>query len=244
MTNKTTKLLQIEDNPAAARLVREFLVRDYPVQFEIVLVDRLADGLEQLDREAFDVILLDLELPDSRGFPTFEKVHPHSPGVPIIIFSSLDDDQLAIQILHAGALGYLVKGDVNASTLKRTIRYTLGWQRLKDNLSQTAQKLQNSERSFRELIDKNTDGIVIVDLLGKIRFTNPAAAALFGRSIEDLLGNPFGFPLLAGERVELDIINNVNSNPIIAEMRVVEVEWEGGKSFLASLRDISHRKPV
>jgi signal transduction histidine kinase/ActR/RegA family two-component response regulator len=83
--------------------------------------------------------------------------------------------------------------------------------------------------------------VVVVDREGMIQFVNPAAEVLFARRAADLVGQPFGFPVVAGETTELDIVRQADS-PIVAEMRVVETEWEGGQASLASLRDISERK--
>jgi PAS domain S-box-containing protein len=98
-----------------------------------------------------------------------------------------------------------------------------------------------SEERFRNVISKSADGILIVDKTGTVCFTNPAAESLFGRKGEELLGAPFGFPLVAGETTEVDIIPKY-AQTVVAEMRIVETEWEGETAYLASLRDITERK--
>src|SRR5262249_41783310 len=70
---------------------------------------------------------------------------------------------------------------------------------------------------------------------------NPAAESLFDRKASELLGEMFGFPLVAGETTEIDLIRRGGAS-VVAEMRVVEIEWEGEISYLASLRDITDRK--
>lgn len=99
----------------------------------------------------------------------------------------------------------------------------------------------DGEVRFRQLIEKNADAIVIVDREGVVRFANPAAEMLFGRSVLDLLGKPFGFPVVAGDKADLDIIRP-GVVTAIAEMRVVETLWEGTPTYLAALRDITDRK--
>ncbi|MBL7176161.1 MAG: PAS domain S-box protein [Desulfobacteraceae bacterium] len=98
--------------------------------------------------------------------------------------------------------------------------------------------LMSSETRFRAMIQKNTDGIIIVDQNGITRFVNPAAESLFNRKPEELLGKMFGFPLVVGESVEIDIVCK-GGDTVVVEMRSVEIDWEGEKAYLATLRDIT-----
>ncbi|NJN66897.1 MAG: GAF domain-containing protein [Chloroflexaceae bacterium] len=107
-------------------------------------------------------------------------------------------------------------------------------------LSRANQELQAKEARFRTIIERNADGMIIVDSLGVMRFVNPAAEHLFGRCAEELLGESFGFPVVAGETTELDVIRQ-DGKPGMVEMRVVEIEWEGCRASLATFRDITER---
>lgn len=114
-------------------------------------------------------------------------------------------------------------------------------QNLQDSLLQSRQELAASQASFRTLIQKNADGMVIVNREGYIHFANPAAEALLDYRKTGLAGQLFGYPLVTGENTEIDIIHE--GKPVaIAEMRVVEIEWEGTPCYLASLRVITERK--
>ena len=101
--------------------------------------------------------------------------------------------------------------------------------------------LQASEANLRKVILTSPDGIVIVDRDGIVQFVNPAAESLFGRKGEELLGELFGLPLMRDEVIEVDIVNH-GGGPGIAEMRVVETEWNGQSAYLALLHDITERK--
>lgn len=93
---------------------------------------------------------------------------------------------------------------------------------------------------LRAIIDHVAEGIVIVNVEGLVRFMNPSAEQLFGRRAEDLLGQPFGFPVANGT-TEIDIVRR-SGDPVVAELRVVEMAWEGEAAMLVSLRDITDRK--
>ena len=82
---------------------------------------------------------------------------------------------------------------------------------LEELIQQRTTELRASEARFHNIVSISTDGIVIVDGFGMILFVNPAASSLFGRKAEELLGEQFGFPIVAGETAELDIANREGS---------------------------------
>lgn len=97
------------------------------------------------------------------------------------------------------------------------------------------------EHRLRAIVERMADGVIIVDHDGVIRFANPAAERLFGRSSDDLVGTHLGFPTVAGESAEIDLVRP-HGDAVSVELRVVESEWEGETAFLASLRDITDRR--
>jgi signal transduction histidine kinase len=109
-----------------------------------------------------------------------------------------------------------------------------------EELEQRTAQLEQSRARFRDIIERNADAIIVVDRAGVIRFANGMAAELFHRRQEDLPGTPFGFPVVVGETTELDLPNGGRVR--VAEMRVVESEWEGETACIASLRDVTERK--
>lgn len=95
---------------------------------------------------------------------------------------------------------------------------------------------------LRQIITETADGIIVVDADGLVRFLNPAAQQLLDRPAEQLLGQIFGFPAIAAERADIDLFRPDGSHTI-AEMRVVDTEWDGTPAHLISLRDITdHRR--
>jgi len=101
--------------------------------------------------------------------------------------------------------------------------------------------LKKSEKQLRILITKNPDGIVVVDKQGIVRFINPAALKLFNLKEEELLGEVFGFPVADEDNTEVDISTGTGKE-LIAQMRVVKVDWQGKPANLVTLRDITERK--
>lgn len=102
-------------------------------------------------------------------------------------------------------------------------------------------ELHAGDAPLHAIMESLADGIIIVDTNGVVRFVNPAATALFGRKAEDFVGQVFGFPVVASETVELDILGR-GGKTAVAEMRVAETNWDGEKAYIASLRDVTDRK--
>ena len=183
--NTSFQVLLIEDNPADARLIKE-LLRDTGTEFALVCADTLTAGLKHLATAAPapDAILLDLSLPDSRGFATFQKVNQSAPRIPVIMLTGLDDQPLAEQAMRAGAQDYLVKGRVDGDLLSRAIRYAIGRERAK-------LEVETSERRFRAIYDNSTAGINLCDIEGKILFANEAFQKLVAYPSEEIVGLNF-----------------------------------------------------
>jgi PAS domain-containing protein len=101
-------------------------------------------------------------------------------------------------------------------------------------------ELRASEARFRAVIERNADAILVVDEKGMVCFANPMAERLFARDDTELVGTAIGFPIVAGETTELDVVSQ--GAPRVVEMRVVPSRWDGHGAYIASLRDITERK--
>jgi signal transduction histidine kinase len=140
MTSPTTSVLLIEDNPGDADLVRLRLVEGHS-HVKVNCVNRLADGLAALSLETPSVVLLDLNLPDSKGAETFRRLIEHSPNVPVVVLSGQDDEALAMKAVHSGVQDYLLKNSLTSKHLERAMGYAMERQALTRALDM-AQKQQ------------------------------------------------------------------------------------------------------
>jgi sigma-B regulation protein RsbU (phosphoserine phosphatase) len=131
--NQSNHVLLIEDNPGDADLVRLRLVESKS-SIDISCVDRLADGLQAASAAKPSVILLDLNLPDSRGAETFRKILNKVPDIPIVVLTGQDDEELAVKAVHQGVQDYLVKGAFDSKQLSRALRYAIERQGLLTSL--------------------------------------------------------------------------------------------------------------
>jgi signal transduction histidine kinase len=147
MNASSTYVLLIEDNPGDADLVRLRLVESNPL-VSVSCVNRLADGIAALKEQPPSLILLDLNLPDSRGAETFRKLLEKAPDVPVVILSGQDDQALAVKALHQGAQDYLVKGGVTSAQLDRAMRYAIERQALQRSLEMSRKQQLEFKNQF------------------------------------------------------------------------------------------------
>ncbi len=240
MAELQTPILLIDDNPGDRRLIEIMLAEANAGGYQIVACERLEDGLRQSKQREFDLILLDLTLPDSEGLNTFNAVNSVRVNVPVIVLTGVDDDVLALQALKHGAQDYLVKGEFDASLLHRAIQYAIERNRLILQNENIASKLQQSEARFRRIFSENADGILILGEGQKVLFANPAAERILARNDGDLLGQSLDLPL-DYDRVRMAAWKRDHNTPVFAEIRCVEIPWYGQKANLATLRDVSER---
>jgi len=119
------RILLIEDDPDDVWVMRNLLADRWEGQYELVHVELLSAALELCSAQQFDVVLLDLTLPDSRGLETFFAVSSHADEMPIVVLTGLKDESAAVKAVQAGAQDYLVKGQMDDNLLVRSIRYAI-----------------------------------------------------------------------------------------------------------------------
>ncbi|MBI5501947.1 MAG: response regulator [Deltaproteobacteria bacterium] len=122
---ESLRTLLIEDNPVDAALVRELLAGQDGAAVELEWTSTVAKGLERLDARGIDVVLLDLNLPDSRGMGTLTRVQARAPELPVVVMTGTDDFELAVRAVRTGAQDYLVKGRIDGPQLLRAVRYAV-----------------------------------------------------------------------------------------------------------------------
>jgi two-component system cell cycle response regulator len=147
---KRYSVLIIEDDPGDARLVAEALKQAGNFQFELEMVNTLADGLAKLSVRQFDVVLLDLSLPDSFGVSTMDQVLHQAPEQPIIALTGFKDEQLAMELSRKGAQDYIVKSEMPGGVLVRSIAYAVERKAAELKLNQTVEALKTANHKILE----------------------------------------------------------------------------------------------
>ncbi|MFZ5433292.1 MAG: response regulator [Calditrichota bacterium] len=176
-------ILLVEDNPLDVRLLREALKGLNGQQPKLTHVPTLAESLESLKAIRFDVVLLDLSLPDSDGFDTLVQLRMSTEETPIVVLTGHDDEEFAARSLQLGAQDYLVKGRTDGQLILRSIRYAV-------ERSRTYQILKQSMEQYRLLAENITDVIWTMDFEFRRIYTSPSVYRLRGYTPEEAANQP------------------------------------------------------
>ena len=144
-------------------------------------VGTLADALVSLNAASFDVILLDIMLPDSRGFATIAAIRKAAPAIPLIVLTGFDDNDMAVAAVEAGVQDFLIKGDFEDAMIERAVRHAIARSHLEE-------RLKASEERLKGVLDLAHDAILSTDARQRIVLFNPAAERMFGYRTDEIVG--------------------------------------------------------
>jgi len=125
MKEKALQVLVVEDNAGDVRLLREMFNGEKPGSFELTHLLRMSEAEIHLAKGGVDITLLDMGLPDGHGLDTVRRAHAAAPGVPLIILTGLDDEELAAEAMTHGAQDYMIKGQIESRALPRALRHAI-----------------------------------------------------------------------------------------------------------------------
>lgn len=238
--NGSVNIFLVEDDPDDVLIFKDMLKENLsdPFPHNIQNAFTLHEALEKIPQEKYDVIFLDLHLPDSNGIDTFTTINKSFPDTPIILLTGLQDHNFALEALSLGAQDYLVKGAFNSQAIRRVIRYSIERKQLLNKIE------QSSEERFRKLIEEDSDGMMVTDLAGQVLFVNPAALSILNLSEKELLGNTFPYPINPNSHTEIEITLPHSQRTRSIEMKVLLTEWEKHPAYLASIHDITETREI
>ncbi len=172
-SNKGLRILIVEDNPGDQNLLTDLLNASVIKIQLLTMTETLGEAIDIFQQQIFDIILLDLALPDSSGISTFKSIKQIADKVPVIILSGLNDMNIAAEAIALGAQDYHIKGELDEKTLTKTILYSIERKRKLENLpgdneryvtiSKAELDLMKSEEITRRIISAALDGIICID---------------------------------------------------------------------------------
>jgi PAS domain S-box-containing protein len=247
-------ILMIEDNPGDIRLVREMLSESCNIQFNLHTAETLSEGMNLLSQKSYDVVLLDINLPDSSGADTFIKLKQSFSKIPVVILTGLVDENMGDMAITHGVQDYLVKNHLDEESLIRSLRYAVERKKVE-------YALETSENNFKNTFDRSPLGIRIITEQGKTIYINQSLLNLYGYTdineynaipnSERYTPESFQTHLQRlesrkrGEAVPSSYeISIRRKNGDIRELSVSrgEVVWNGEKQFQVIYQDITEKK--
>ena len=231
---KVFRILQVEDNVAYARLVSSLLRKFHRYHFDLLQVMSLKAALTAVRERVFDVVLLDLELPDSQGLATLERMCHSVPELPVVLLTCTRQEAVSLQAVQYGAQDYLVKGEFDADLLIRVICYAIDRKQAEIDLTRLAQYDPLTGLANRQLF---------VDRLEQAMIRSRRGRGVLGllyldldhfKSVNDSLGHDVGDMLL--EQTAERIQKNVRAQDTVARL--------GGDEFTVILENVGNRKAV
>lgn len=227
--NRVIQILLIEDNPGDAQLVQAMLEDKHQGRYSLQMESTLGKGLEWLSQQATDVVLLDLSLPDSDGLETLARVNEVGPDVPVVILTGLNDTEVGVRAVNAGAQDYLIKSFEQMDNLFASIQYAMERHHL-------AQQLRASEKKFRSFVKKTFEGIVIINQQGVIQNWNPAMMVLTGMDESEVVGE-----LIWDVQGQLVVDSNQQTDLVKRSRIFFESQLQGAPDLRLSTSEIQNR---
>jgi PAS domain S-box-containing protein len=200
------RVLLVEDDPGFARLLREMFKEQGSADTELIHAESMSAAEIALAGRPFDIVLLDPGLPDSQGIDSVRRAVAAAPQVPLVVLTGRDDESLALLALQAGAVDYLIKGQIDTRGLMRFLRYAVERNTLEDAL------FAEKERALVTL-NSIGDAVACTDSAGNLTLLNVVAQELTGWSWEDAAGRPLA--------EVIQIVDGTTREPITDLMAIV-----------------------
>ena len=201
----------------------------------------MGEALKCLSEHEFDLILLDLNLPDSKELATLDSVRENTHKVPIVVITALSDEGLALEAMKRGAEGFLVKGQMGVNALLQAIFFAVERHQILLKLEDKIRELERVKAKFKNIIEKIECAVIVVDKEGIVQFANNSSQAFLGAPPEDLIGDNFEFPLEVDQKKKIEV-KGMGESKGMAEMRVIGTEWEGDGAYLVLMHDLIDAK--
>jgi diguanylate cyclase (GGDEF)-like protein/PAS domain S-box-containing protein len=219
MPSSVVRVLLVEDNAADAEATADALAFARSPRCRVTHAARLDDARELLADQRFDVVLLDLGLPDSRGLEGVRELRAAAPETAIVVLSGMGSEAVALDALTNGAQDYLVKGQASDDALQRSIRFAIA-----------RREADVAQRRFAAIVESTDLMVLTIDIEHRIASWNPGAERLLGYATDEIVGRPLALlvpPERAGE--ERRILDRVRAGEHVEGFETQRAHRDGSR---------------
>ncbi len=237
-------ILLIEDNPADFAFLKTILSEEKMIEINLFHKRNIEDGIGfcREENNHIDVVLLDFVMRGSTGMETVKIFCKSVDKYPVILLTSPEDSDFVMKSAPAGIQDFIIKGEYERTLIIKSIMYSIERHKLSQKYEHQKDDLEQIEEKLKTIIANDLDAILVVDLKGVIKFSNPNAEKMFGLSSDLLYGRIFGIPVIGENNMaEIDVLP-VRGEPIIAELQMTGISWQGADANLCTIRDISAQR--
>jgi diguanylate cyclase (GGDEF)-like protein len=240
METEIRNILLVEDNIGDARFLYELLKDNWKHAFSFTHVDRIQKALQSISESPYDLLLLDLTLPDSSGIETVQRICHAAPHIPIIVLTGLEDDSIAIESVQIGAQDYLVKGQVTGPFLIRAINHAIERKKMAERLQYLATDDLLTDLPNRGLLQDRLTHAIDKSIRNRNGSSDKWEIAVMLLDLDNfkLVNDTFGHP--QGDKLLIAIAdrlrNAIRKSDTVARM--------GGDEFMILFEDIGEREDV
>lgn len=246
MHKELIKLLLVDDDAGDRKMVKLALSQfSDTINFDIETAETLSETVENLKNKNYDVVILDLGLPDSRGVDTVQKTHEANPDVPIVVLTGLANEETGLKALEKGAEDYLVKGKILEHTLVKAIRYAIERKKVGNKLKEAIE----AKSKFISIVShdlrvpltsiKESISIVAEGLAGKIKKEQKDCLDIAARNVDRLnrlINDLLDFQKLGAGKMNFEILdNNINELAKEVHQTMLSVAEKAGIDLILNL---------
>jgi PAS domain S-box-containing protein len=179
------KILIVEDDIVDRKSLQRLLSQSTLSISDIKSAECLDTALGFLDKDHFDVVFLDLGLPDSQGIESFSAIYAKTPNVPVIVLSGLDDEETAVLAVKKGVQDYFVKGKIDSNLLTRAVRYAIERKR-------TSKILDEKQKNIEAIFDAAPIGMMLIDEHKVVKRVNDTIRQMLNKDYQQIINQRFG----------------------------------------------------
>ncbi len=183
------RILLVEDTESDYLLMRQMLSSVEGESFDLIWASSWQEGIEAIRRETYDVCLLDYRIEGADGLELLKESRKIGRKAPVILLTGVSDYRLDVEAMRLGAADFLVKDQLTAALLERSIRYAIAEARREEELYRQQEELRASELRFRSVVQSAGDAIILAGKDGKIIFWNKGAETMFGYTEQEVTGS-------------------------------------------------------